>query len=110
MFSKKSRYTRGSFPRGRAQQRSALSWGDVSFYPSPVLRGAVVVSKKILPKAHDRNRLKRRVREALSIAVAESSHVAGVLVFPRSEALTVPLTKLASDLKEAIKTVSASPR
>lgn len=110
MFSKKSRYSRNSFPHGRAQQRSGLPWGAVSLYPSPTLRGAVVVSKKILPKAHDRNRLKRRVREALSIAIAESPPVIGILVFPRSEALTVPLAKLASDIKEAIKTVLASSR
>lgn len=53
----------------------------------------MVVSKKVLKKASDRNRVRRRIYSALR----EAKRAA--IVFPRREALTTPLSIIIEDLK-----------
>lgn len=99
---KTARFSRDSFPRSRAKKNThRTSWGSVSVYPEKS-GVAVVVSKKILSKAHDRNRLKRRLYAALDEALSNSK-MPGVVVYPRKEALTEKHTVLIEELKKALE-------
>lgn len=90
------RFSRGTFPVKRPLTRHTFSWGSVSLYPPPA-RAAVVVSKKTLKKAHDRNRVRRRLYAAYAASGGAPSHAA--VLFPRREALTAPFAELVRDLK-----------
>ncbi len=99
MLPKKGRFSRTSFPRKKPTSRKSFPWGAVSVYniesDTTLPRAAVVVSKKNLKEAHDRNKLKRRLYEAVSKAGLKHS----VIIFPRSEALTITFDVLVADLK-----------
>ena len=97
MLSKKQRFSRDAFPKKRPERRLHFSWGVVSLYKSFLPRASVVVSKKVLRKAHERNRLKRRIYEAVQKAAPPYS----LVVYPRAEARTVAFTTLVEDLKSA---------
>lgn len=82
-----------------------LPWGSVSVYESPAFRAAVVISKKTLPQAHNRNRMRRRLYSALAeleTAMKETPQVNTLVVFPRREALSIPHATLSADLRAAI--------
>ena len=59
----------------------------------------IVVSKKPLRRAVDRNRARRRVRAALQ----QSHSSGGVAVYLRREVLTTPFLEIARDLKHALE-------
>lgn len=96
MAPKNKRFSRRSFPKGRPDSRRPFSWGTISIYTASASGCAVVVSKKVLKKAHDRNKAKRRVFEALP----ETNQAA--VIHLRSEALTAPFKEIERDLKEAL--------
>jgi ribonuclease P protein component len=100
MLPKKSRLSRTSFPKSKPSQRVTFSWGSISLYPSNVFMASVVVSKKTLPRAVDRNRATRRAYAALA-RVSPAPKLA-VIVFPRREALKAPFTLLVADLAHAL--------
>lgn len=97
MLSKKQRFTRALFPKGRPNARRSFSWGTASLYDSPSA-AAVVVSKKVIKKAHDRNRAKRRVYNVL----ATLDFKKGLVIHLRKEALTAPNVLITNDLKELL--------
>lgn len=99
MLPKNQRFSRESFPKGRPTSRRSFSWGTVALYDSIDPRFAVIVSKKAIKKAHDRNRAKRRVYALL----APLSPKTAALVHLRSEALTTPIKEIEKDLKSAFK-------
>jgi len=102
MLGKALRFSRATFPIGRAKERYSLPWGAVSVYDAPQFRAGVVVSKKVLKKAHDRNRLRRRLYEAIGHVLPKNPPAIGLAVFPRKEALTAPYTAIVEDLKKVI--------
>lgn len=87
MLSRKSRFSRHSFPKTRARGTSFV-WGTVILTNA----SAVVTSKKVLRRAVDRNRARRRVYTALAITRVSA------LVYIRKEALTTPLERIQADL------------
>lgn len=100
MLSKKARLSRDEFPTQRATKRHPLPWGAVLRYPHDNFKASVVVSKKTLKKAHERNRLKRRVYAALEALTPRVPMK--VVILPRSEALTLPLDTLKADLERVL--------
>lgn len=105
MLPKNQRFERTTFPRKKPLRRLSFSWGSVVMYgaaPGEGGRVAVVVSKKVLRHAHDRNRAKRRLYEALASSGAAGSAVSFV-VFPRREALTAPFAALVDDMQKAAR-------
>lgn len=99
MLPKKQRFTRMSFPTGSPTVRKGFSWGTVSRYSTAEPRAAVVVSKKTLKKAHDRNRAKRRVYAALAPFTLSD----GVVVHLRREALTAPAVDMHKDIASVLQ-------
>lgn len=95
MLPKTKRFTRESFPKGRPAERRSFSWGSVGLYDTIPPRFAVIVSKKAIKKAHDRNRAKRRVYAL----IAPHAPKKAALVHLRSEALTIPTKEIENDLK-----------
>ena len=94
MLPKSARFERISFPTGRPDRRINYAWGVVSLYASVKPKVAVVISKKTLKKAHDRNHLRRRLYGALDGVELKASTV----IFPRREALTTSFKTLTNDL------------
>jgi ribonuclease P protein component len=95
MLPKKNRFKTSTFPRGRAIRRSFV-WGSVSLTTAADFKAAVVVSKKIVKSAVDRNRVRRRVYAALAQAKPASG---SFVVYPRAGALTVSPTLLVADIR-----------
>ena len=98
MLPKNQRFSRESFPKGRPTSRRSFSWGTISLYDSISPRFGVVVSKKAIKKAHDRNRAKRKVYALL----APVSLKTAALIHLRSEALTTPVAEIKKDLEKTI--------
>jgi ribonuclease P protein component len=101
MLPKKNRFSRSSFPRSGPQKRVAFLWGSVTLYPSDSFKAAVVVSKKTLPHAVDRNRVTRRAYAALA-RLSPAPRI-GVVIFLRREALQAPFGLIMKDLARALE-------
>lgn len=104
MLPKNQRFTREMFPRGKPLRRLSFSWGSIAVHPAPQTAVSVVISKKTLKKAHDRNRLRRRLYAAVGEALKGNTANAGaaLVLFPRAEALFTPLPALTSDIARAL--------
>ncbi|HRP69773.1 MAG TPA: ribonuclease P protein component [Turneriella sp.] len=79
---------------------------EVDSVVNPPLSVVFAVSHK-LGKAHQRNRIKRRLREALAIAVDFHSwrqkKKYDLAILPRVDVATMPFDALVQDLKHALK-------
>lgn len=98
MLPKTQRFTRESFPKGRPAERRSFSWGSLSLYEGIPPRFGVIVSKKAIKKAHDRNRARRRVYTTLAALTPKKA----ALVHLRSEALTTPLQDITKDIQSVL--------
>jgi ribonuclease P protein component len=96
MLPRHARFVRETFPKGRSTERHTFSWGAVSVYNLYPPRAAVVISKKTLRRAHERNRARRRIFEALAKAPEIKK---SLLIYPRGEALTAPFSTIVHDLQ-----------
>lgn len=104
MLPKNQRFKRTTFPKKKPLRRLSFLWGSVLVYGAAGSEGgraAVVVPKKVLRHAHDRNRAKRRLYEAL--AASGASEQTSLVIFPRREALTAPFAALVDDVKRALR-------
>ncbi len=91
MFPKESRLPRAIFT-GKPLRRARFQYGSVSFFPSPTVQVAVVVSKKVARKAVDRNRIRRRAVHALKALTGGVAQ--GVVYYPTAQVKTVPYKEL----------------
>lgn len=103
MLPKKSRFSRASFPKSKAAKRVTFLWGSASLYPTPSFKASVVVAKKTLPHAVDRNKVTRRVYAALKRVSRTRVPDIGVVVFPSREALRAPFEMIVKDLAHALE-------
>lgn len=67
----------------------------------------VVVGKKISNLATERNKLKRKVREAFDSEIRSKSGIL-MIVFPSKAALTLPFDKLQEEARECLKNLPSS--
>ena len=96
MLSKQKRYSREDFPKGRAYKSGRFLWGTVSVYESPTFKAGVVVSKKVLRMAVERNKARRRVYSAID---SFKNKNIGVIIRLRKEVLTTPCKNIISDIE-----------
>ena len=76
----------------------------IAITPTPELPTALtcVVSKKVARHAVDRNRIKRRIREAFRRVDAVPPY-ATLVVYPRISVLTIPFDELLDDIQTCLK-------
>ena len=96
------RFRRENFPKKPTKQRHHFSWGAVSVYPLTPPKVAVVVSKKVLKNATDRNRARRRVYGAMSDALKSKALEKSFVFFLKHEALTAPVQQLQKDIASVV--------
>lgn len=95
MLPKKFRFSSRSFPRTKPTVRRTFSWGSASLYTATSFQAAVVISKKTLKSAVDRNRARRRVYAALAKAAPETG---AIVVFPNASVLKESFEHMVRDL------------
>lgn len=83
----------------RPTRRTRCSFASLSFFDTAPPGYAVIISKKTLRRAVDRNRLRRRMRHALG-ALPEPRY--GIAVYPVREALHAPYAALSESLGKAM--------
>lgn len=87
--------------RTRPVRRIHGTYVSVALLPLPGAsraKAAVVVSKKVAVRATERNRIKRRIREALRATVARLPSGCGYLVSAKSAARAASYAELAADM------------
>jgi ribonuclease P protein component len=93
-----------AYAAGRKRQSANMSWflapqtldGSVATSSAPARIGLTV--SKVLGKAHQRNRIKRRMREALRRHLDLLPHGFDLIFHPRSNVLTMGFTQLESEV------------
>ena len=97
VFSRKNRLPRSSFPTNRRRDLRISSIYFSGLLPQTGKGYAVVIPKKILRRAVDRHRLKRRVAEELrhqpSLALPPA-----LVIFPKASVLRLTTKELTADL------------
>lgn len=97
MLNKSARLSRSSFPKKKARIQHIFPWGTVSEYPGGPFKAAVVISKKTLKTAVDRNLARRRLYAAMKEEI--SSKESTFTVFPRTAVLKTSFSSLKQDLR-----------
>ncbi len=100
MLPKRQRFSRRSFPK-RAGAGIPFLYGSVK-KPAGPARAAVVLSKKTVPGAADRNRLRRRVYAILKQLVREDARH-GIIVYPNRVALQASFEDLKRELSRVLE-------
>ncbi len=98
-----------AYAAGRKRQSANMSWflapqtqdGLVASFPAPARIGLTV--SKALGKAHQRNRIKRRMREALRRHVDLLPHGFDLIFHPRSNVLTMGFAQLESEVARILE-------
>ena len=89
-----------AYAAARKRQSASMSWflaprtGESE--PTPARVG--LTAGKVLGKAHERNRIKRRIREALRCHLDLLPHGVDLILHPRRAVLTVEFTKLEAEI------------
>lgn len=81
-------------------ERRRFTYGSVSLFPGPRGSVAVIVPKRVLKSAVDRNRLQRRVRHIFQKIPALER---GVAIYPTHDALTAPHADLSEALVQVLR-------
>lgn len=100
-----------AYAAARKRQSASMSWilaprtnppsaGDGPLFLSPEQTGARVglTVGKVLGKAHERNRIKRRLREALRRHIDLLPEGSDLILHPRRSVLTMEFTKLEAEI------------
>lgn len=91
-----------SFGRGARREHGRFFTLTAVFRASGGTRAACVVSKKTAARAVDRNRIKRRAREALRAELREITAPLSLVLYTKKEALDAPFSELAADIRQLI--------
>ncbi len=101
MLAKTKRLPKQAFGE-RYMSRERFSYGSIGVLPYSPAGAAVVVSKKVAPRAHDRNRIRRRTYHALGKALDGRALLKSVVIFPTRSVLTADFTDLALEIQRVI--------
>ena len=86
-----------AYEAARKRQSASMSWFLAPQAQSAAPRVGLTVGK-VLGKAHDRNRIKRRMREALRRHVDLLAPGFDLILHPRRTVLTLPFAKLEAEI------------
>lgn len=73
--------------------------------PQSELRIAIIVSKKVSKKAVERNRIRRRFREALRVHRSRFGVSGDLAAFPSNELLTISFAELGQEMLKLAKKI-----
>ncbi|MDR3750662.1 MAG: ribonuclease P protein component [Terracidiphilus sp.] len=112
-LSKHADYQR-AYAVGRKRQSSSMSWflapqphaGSVPAVHLPTAPRVGLTVGKVLGKAHQRNRIKRRMREALRRHVELLPPCCDLILHPRRAVLTVEFAKLEAEIVRILQQAS----
>ena len=102
MLPQSKRLIRDDFSKFQKKNTLRGNYFDITVSPSTTSRFAVVVAKKRIKLAVDRNTVRRKIYNALSNAVLKSPHL--VIVYPKQNAHNASY----KDLNEEITTLFAT--
>ena len=86
-----------AYASGRKHQSASMSWFLSSHIDSPSPRIGLTAGK-VLGKAHERNRIKRRMREALRRHTDLFPSGCDLILHPRRSVLTMDFAKLEAEI------------
>jgi ribonuclease P protein component len=102
------------YAEGRKRRSASMSWflarhaadaGSAVAEPIPARVGLTV--GKVLGKAHDRNRIKRRLREVLRRHLEELPTGCDLILHPHRSVLTMEFTKLDAEIVRILEQANA---
>jgi ribonuclease P protein component len=102
-----------AYAASRKRQSASMSWflaPQTSAYPGatpPPGPRVGLTAGKVLGKAHERNRIKRRMREALRRHVDLLPQGCDLILHPRRGVLTVEFTKLEAEVERILRQANA---
>jgi ribonuclease P protein component len=102
-----------AYAASRKRQSASMSWflaPQTSAYPGatpPAGPRVGLTAGKVLGKAHERNRIKRRMREALRRHVDLLPQGCDLILHPRRGVLTVEFTKLEAEVERILRQANA---
>jgi ribonuclease P protein component len=109
-LSKHADYQR-AYAASRKRQSASMSWFLAPQQPQPNqdIRGPRVglTAGKVLGKAHERNRIKRRMREALRRHTALLPNGCDLILHPRRSVLTLDFAKLEAEIVRILQQARA---
>lgn len=106
MLKKKERLTKKEFDRFFSIGKRVHSPAFTLLYtPSETFHGAVVVGKKVYKKAVDRNRLRRRLYNALYKEVREAGATGVFIILAKAGATSLDAGAQRQAISDSLKTV-----
>jgi len=102
-----------AYAASRKRQSASMSWFLAPQQPAyagaelPPLPRVGLTAGKVMGKAHERNRLKRRMREALRLHVELLPRGCDLIFHPRHAVLTMDFTKLEAEIVRILQQAKA---
>jgi ribonuclease P protein component len=96
-----------AYSAGRKRQSTSMSWFLAPQSPCEAGPRVGLTAGKVLGKAHERNRLKRRMREALRRHVDLLPNGFDLIFHPRRGVLTVEFAKLEAEVVRILEQAKA---
>lgn len=104
-----------AYASGRKRQSASMSWflapqqpADVDHSPDhPAAPRVGLTAGKVLGKAHERNRIKRRMREALRRHMDLLPQGCDLILHPRRSVLTLKFAKLEAEIVRILEQANA---
>ena len=93
-----------AYAASRKRQSASMSWflapqsPPAAATPMPSRPRVGLTAGKVLGKAHERNRIKRRMREALRLHVDLLPHGCDLILHPRRAVMTIEFPKLEAEI------------
>ena len=98
-----------AYAAGRKRQSASMSWFLAPQACRPCIAGPRVglTAGKVLGKAHERNRIKRRMREVLRRHIDLLPQGFDLILHPRRVVLTIEFTKLEAEVVRILQQANA---
>lgn len=100
---KSERLTKYDFSGLKKRTTLVSSLFDIVYISSPTYKTACVIAKKRVPKAVDRNTIKRRIYNAYKENKPKKPYT--VIFYPKKESLYAPYTKISNEMRVLFATL-----
>jgi len=94
------------YAEGRKRRSASMSW-FLALRPETSMPRVGLTAGKVLGKAHERNRIKRRLREVLRRHLHELPSGCDLVLHPHRSVLTIEFTKLEAEIVRILEQANA---